>query len=436
MSLSTSNSESFRSYSVKMLSAAASILLLVGVFNWLVNPLLRFTSPSIEGFNTYKTQFFQNLHTIVPYWARSATPDTLILGSSRAGNGLDPAHPGFRNANVFNYAIPGVRIETIGTIYAEMSKSTELESVLLTLDFFSFNVMPSLVEIRDADMVSRFLQSTEGGYNWNAHWLQIQDQITGLISWQSTVNSYLTIRAQSAIADGTAGTIDFYRDGHWRQTLPANGNQLQHIRTIERQYMSNRWFPDPSKQFRFSNAGRASFDSYRDLLRQMHADGVDANLVISPLHARFQSALTLVGLDDEFQIWKRQLSAINMRVAEELQEAPFSLWDFADFGSLNQEAIPTTNAAIERMWTYLDGQHYTAELGNYLLDRILDYRHPDRGDAKDFGTLLTGENIDSHLQQVDFRQQAYSNNHPGDMQDLRNSFASIQRTNSDRGNAQ
>ena len=436
MSLSTSSSDSFRSYSIKMLSAVACILLLVGVFNWLVNPLLRFTSPSIEGFNTYKTQLFPNLHTVIPYWARSATPGTLILGSSRAGNGLDPAHPGFRNANVFNYAIPGVRIETIGTIYAEMSKSTELESVLLTLDFFSFYVMPSLVEIRDADMVSRFLQSTEGGYNWNAHWLQIQDQITGLISWQSTVNSYLTIRAQSAIADGTAGTIDFYRDGHWRQTLPANGNQLQHIRTIERQYMSISWFPDPSKQFRFANSGRSAFDSYQDLLRQIHADGVDASLVISPLHARFQSALTLVGLNDEFDMWKRQLLVINMRVAEELQQASFPLWDFADFGALNQEAIPTASAADERMWSYLDGQHYTAELGNYLLDRVLDYHHPDRDDANDFGTLLTGENIDSHLQQVTFRQQIYANTHPGDMLDLRNSFERIQRINSDRGNAQ
>ena len=109
----------------------------------------------------------------------------------------------------------------------------------------------------------------------------------------------------------------------------------------------------------------------------------------------------------------------------ELDEAPFALWDFADFGMLNQEAIPAASDTGARMWSYLDGQHYTEELGDYLLDRVLNYADPSRIDAAQFGSLLTGIDIEQHLQLVNRRQAEYAANNEVDMLDLQESFNRI-----------
>ena len=118
-----------------------SVLLLglVAFTNWFVDPLLQFSSSKIAGVNVEKTELFPVLHRVKPYWLESSDFDGLILGTSRAGNGLNPAHLAFHNYEMFNYGVPGARIDLVYDIYRSVAATKTIDQLILTLDFFAFN---------------------------------------------------------------------------------------------------------------------------------------------------------------------------------------------------------------------------------------------------------------------------------------------------------
>ena len=74
-----------RRFFLRVLIALTTILVLLGLSNWFVNPLGLFSSPDIEGFNKYKTAFFLGSFVSKPYVVSQRKPDGIILGTSRAG---------------------------------------------------------------------------------------------------------------------------------------------------------------------------------------------------------------------------------------------------------------------------------------------------------------------------------------------------------------
>ncbi|MBL4820300.1 MAG: hypothetical protein JKY98_04820 [Gammaproteobacteria bacterium] len=418
-----------KKYPLKLLAIFGFLITLLGFFNWLINPLLLFDSPAIDGVNRYKTQFFFLQHKVKPLWAQSSRPDGLILGSSRAGGGLNPDHSALPE-NTFNYAIPGIRINTIARVYSEARLLGDLSQVVMTLDFFSFNVSPSLTQVRDTEMFEGFYADADGDRRPFASLRRGKSLLQGLVSWQNTRNSILTMRRQSAIEERGAGFFEFTRAGNWYQTLAKGREQRQNFRVIEQNYLDEGWFPPPAREFIFANEQLSAFDSYGDLLALMYVDGVSVELVISPLHARFLSAIKVAGLWEEFEIWKRQLLAINIAMADEAGETPFPLWDFADYSELTQERIPAENDSSTRMRNYIDGQHYTVELGDRLLDRILNHQSSEHEIVEGFGSLLKAESIDIHLVRVRDLQVEYEASHGQELLDLQRSVEIVKSRNS------
>lgn len=423
MSSSTSNSRSANTYLMRVLPISIFLLLVVAGFNWLIDPLYLFNSPQIDSLNSHKPSFVNNQHLVKPQWARQSDASILILGTSRAGNGLNPQHPALASATTFNYGLPGSRIGTTARLFDDAASSLSIDTAILTLDFFAFNAVPSAVDSRDAALFPLLID--DGDKLSPAQWFETNfaQELGHLLTLEGVRRSVSTIRSQQRALSGVTSTFTLYRNGHWQQTLPANRSQLEQIRQTERLYMASSWFPAPSRQFAFDYEGRSVWEEYAELIRSLQQETNSSILLISPLHARFQSALNLVGLQERFEAWKRELVRVNSSVAAELGKPPLALWDFADFSELNQEAIPPQTASDQRMQYFLDGQHYTAVLGNIVLDRIFARENELAGN---FGRLLSTDNIDDHLLLLRERQQAYASSHPADMEDLQASFDSIQ----------
>ncbi len=67
---------------------------------------------------------------------------------------------------------------------------------------------------------------------------------------------------------------------------------------------------------------------------------------------------------------------------------------------------------------YYESSHYTKELGNMVLDLVLNY--PDRNNniPQDFGLVINQDNLESHLQRIHVEQNNYHSNFPEEIVEI------------------
>ncbi len=83
------------------------------------------------------------------------------------------------------------------------------------------------------------------------------------------------------------------------------------------------------------------------------------------------------------------------------------VWSFSGYNSITTEPIS------ENLKNYIDPSHYRSEVGDLVLNRILEYN--DEKVPDDFGVLLTPENIESHIEQVRSDREAWAKKHPDEV---------------------
>lgn len=103
-------------------------------------------------------------------------------------------------------------------------------------------------------------------------------------------------------------------------------------------------------------------------------------IFISPSHAAQMEAIRIVGLWQEFEQWKRELSKM----------AP--VWDFSGYNSITSE--PVSNG----MKNYLDSSHYRKNVGDLVINCLFSYQ--EEKVPADFGTLITPANVEAHLTKI------------------------------------
>lgn len=109
---------------------------------------------------------------------------------------------------------------------------------------------------------------------------------------------------------------------------------------------------------------------------------------------------------------------VNEEEAALAGKAPFPLWDFSGFNSLTTEEVPALGDTETRMKWYWESSHYKKELGDLVLDRVLDYSSPNRKVPADFGVLLDSKMLEAHLNQVRIDRDVWRKSHPEDVKEI------------------
>jgi hypothetical protein len=109
-------------------------------------------------------------------------------------------------------------------------------------------------------------------------------------------------------------------------------------------------------------------------------NSIKLNIFIPPMHAIHLEKYYIEGSWNLLETWKREVVKI----------AP--VWDFSGYNSITTEPIS------ESMKNYIDSSHYRKEVGDLVLNRILNYQIDTVPD--DFGVLITPENIEQHLAKI------------------------------------
>ncbi len=402
------------------LFAAASLLGLgcLAAFNYVVDPYRFFNSPDRPGLNEYRQRFFWGQTVSKPYMLRERAPAAVILGVSRAGSALAADHPGWRGASVYNFAIAGSTAYQLWRSYQHARACGRLDKLLLTLDFFTFNVH---MEPRDATDFMRGYEerlqvrpdfTVNRGYPLR----RFKDTLNALVSFELLHESWRTIRAQSAIAEGRLHRATLLPSGFWIVEPALGRSQRLAFRRIERQYMTLSWFPRPERRFSLRLAdGSGSLRHLRRILADAYRAGIDARLAFMPFHARLAESLRAVGLWDSFERWKRE---VVLAVEEEARGAgrpAYPVWDFTGYNSITAEAVPPAGDSDSRMRWHLDATHVSRAAGD-LMQNILLGAPGER--APDFGRRVDSRNIAGHLERERRRRERYAAAFPEDVREI------------------
>ena len=84
-----------------------------------------------------------------------------------------------------------------------------------------------------------------------------------------------------------------------------------------------------------------------------------------------------------------------------------AVWDFSGYNSINTEPINND------MKNYIDASHYRKEVGDLVLNRLLDYQTEKI--PKDFGVMITSENIEFHLAKILAEREVWAKNNPDEV---------------------
>jgi hypothetical protein len=113
--------------------------LLIAGFFVAVDPYYLFGMPSWRGFNLVRPYYEPHVLTAKPYQIWRRRPQAVVLGASSPEVGIDPHHPGWKTADVFNFSLPASNSYAIMLAFLHAQKLGARHAAV-SLDFFSFNV--------------------------------------------------------------------------------------------------------------------------------------------------------------------------------------------------------------------------------------------------------------------------------------------------------
>lgn len=367
-------------------------LLLVASFNFVVDPQKIFAVVDIKGFN-HEKPFIKDggMRKLKSFEIDRGNYDTILLGTSRVIRGLSPLHPAFNSSLVYNLGFPGTNMLEIYKVFQFTKNNTKISTVILGLDFLTFSNK----------------RTVSGDFNDSrfAHKNIFSIYIDTILSMKNAIKSLRTLTQQDS-SDITI--IHGFRNQ--RKT------DINH-RKLFRNILTKNFLVNQQTYAGFSYS-KNRLDLFRQLVEDCREKNIKLSLFISPIHARQIEAMRVLNIFPEFQQWKRDLVKILAEdAAANANKQPIFLWDFSGYNSITTEKIPPAGSKQEMKW-YWESSHYKKELGDIVLDTMLNYPKKNQNAPSDFGVILNSSNIESHLKRIRAEQALYKQNFPEEVEEV------------------
>ncbi|MBZ0095345.1 MAG: hypothetical protein K8H75_08275 [Sulfuricella sp.] len=389
----------------------ATLISLVGFFsfNWLIDPYNIWDGPKIHGVNTIKSELsrHQRIYKIVGLSKRHSS--IVILGSSRSDNGLNPNHEAL-GTDALNMGIsdqPNIETHKIFDLLADRKIA---HTFIIGLDFFEANALkpyPADFDVMNFEPVRNLQLLASASVLWD---------------------SVLTIANRKVLLSNTWSEkgLRLYSDEY----VIRGGGHRKLMSSSEKEYLTHNYLPLPSCSFVFSAAAGnpPPLEEIRAIFSRAHSDHIVLKLFISPSHARQWETLAAASLWNKWEEWKHKLVQMNEEEARRAGQPSFALWDFSGYNSITTENVPALGDTKTIMHWHFDSSHYTPAAGDLVLDRIFNFKSPDRTVPDDFGVLLTSSNIDAHLASIRVAREHYRLTHPADVAEIEGMALDVAKT--------
>jgi len=376
----------------------------VGILNWTVDPYGIY-GVSIEGVNTAKYAISNHMRLHMAVAVEKIAPQSLIIGTSRAGLGLDENHPGFTAKPVYNLNMPAARMYELLRYLQHAQAVRPLKQVVMGLDFLSFKAAGGeyVGDFDDGRLASN-------SRNWAVR--RLPDLVATLYS--------IDVLAASL------GTLIVRNDTCLPRVAPAGygvdtvaANQCKVARTGHRKMFldsEQEFLLDLYAKYDFTSrtSGRSSFAIFREVLRFARRHDIDLRLAILPVHARQLMVIDIAGLWPAYERWKRTVVAIVAEDANEHGGNAYPMWDFSGFNHVSTEPVPGPRDNKNQMTWFWESSHFKKSLGNYLLDRVLGTETAAPRPKPDVGVRINTANIEERLRDARAGKRDYQQNNRTD----------------------
>ena len=302
-------------------------------------------------------------------------PDIILLGSSRLKQSLNPDHVAFSNEEtVYNFGIDASNTrELLSYLENSYINQKNLKQVILGIDHYMFNEFDKR---QDAFLQKRLK---------NKH-IILTDLLNTLFSQDALIASKNTIKENWNLPKKTQ---DLVRgdNGFFPHREPNNGKTEWRFSNIIEQYFGYH------TQYKLSED---RFNDFKKIVEFCRQNNIELIVFISPSHATQWEALRVTDRWDSFEEWKRKMVAIT------------PVWDFSGYNSVTSEPIQPI------MSNYVDNSHYTPNIGDFVLNRILS--HNVEQVPEYFGVLITSENIEQHLAKIRSDREEWAKMRPNEVE--------------------
>ena len=171
-----------------------------------------------------------------------------------------------------------------------------------------------------------------------------------------------------------------------------------------------------------------SLDYLRRIVAFCRTHRIGLRIFLTPGHAHQLELDAAAGEWSAIENGKRALiELLTEDAARHPDQPPIPLWDFSGYSTITTESLPPSDGREEMRW-YWDSSHFKEQVGDLVLDRVLDFRESDRSLPADFGVLLTPETIEPTLARIRVAQAAYRQQHPDELTAIRTWVEAYKRT--------
>lgn len=409
-----------KAYAVWLFVLIAVCIAFIASVNFIIDPYRFFNSTDIAGVNKNRVHFFYHQLQTKPYALRRAAAEAVVLGTSRAGAGIATDHPGWGDLDVYNYGLAGSSSYLNWRNYQHAKASGNLKRVLITLDMYMFNIHHNPETARvylDYEQRLAVTPSNRENYLYPVRWLK--DTADMLLPLDTLLDSLSTVWSQSKVESDQSRMATIFPSGWWISDVPPNMAQRNLFRAMERQYMTEMWFPPPSRAFAFVDEKRKSkFEYLRRILEDAYREDIEVTLVFFPFHARLAESMRAVGLWPFFEKWKKDVVLLNEDEAKRAGQPAYPVWDFTGYNKITTEVVPSPRDRRSRMRWHTDATHVTRLAGDLLQDKIWGVAATT--EFSDFGRKVNSSNVDANNAEINAARTKYVKMFPDDVREIVN----------------
>jgi hypothetical protein len=332
----------------------------IGSFNWFVDPYGLYWSPIVTGVNNKKIKSSERGRLTKDYRVLQVAPEILIVGNSRVEMGFDDKSRFFEGHQVYNYASPGIGLETqFNRAFTQIKQNPNLHTIYLSLDFLDFlhsrrKIKPSKLSVIDSDFkVLSFLMSL----------MTLTDSVSTLVGQKRQAN-HINRR-------GTHIPEDFI-----------SITQHEGLTALFRQKLNEIYTRLNRKQLFLimEDGSSAGIRQLEEVIEQTRKHKIELKLFINPYHYSYLHVLQDSGYFEEYIHWKKLLAQLAGKQS-------ISIIDFSGFNALTSEQVNLAENHNQMAW-FWEPAHYKAELGERMLSEL------NNGNVNpQFGRILSPDNI-------------------------------------------
>jgi len=358
---------------------------------------------------------------------REARPRTIVLGTSRADFGINPRSSAFASeyAPVLNLSLGGLSIDQIRLMLIHANTVSPLRLAVIGLDLESFldvgrsDFDPAALEGNpesEPQSLVRFrLGVSREALSASLAQLTGSDAAAGVRAPKAQTNDPRAWRIPDSalkLWDGQHGLIWVAEFDNFYARVPLLFPQAS---------TASRWNSDLRRA--------AAMASFRELLRYARSHDIEVRMFISPVHARYFEWYRHVGWWPLFEAWKRALvdatETVDAKATGAVAQPAIVLWDFGSFHSIATETVPPIGDHASHMRWYRDTSHYSPDVGDLVLARILGGPGQETSPLPD--SRLTKASIDDAISRIRLEALRYRLAVPGESADIGDMLAYLRR---------